>query len=202
MTRLSRPDSRRHAQFFIIEAMVCTALFRLTTGFLASLMLLAAETPPPASAVTESARTAAAAQHKSIFLIFHASWCGWCRKLDQFIETPEIKPIIDKYFVQARLTVQEQEAKKSLNNPGGDAVLAQAGGKDIGLPFFAFLDEKGETIVNSIRPGEGRAGLRNIGHPFEPQEVDWFLMMVKKAAPTISPDEAKVLENWLRAQKK
>jgi hypothetical protein len=32
--------------------------------------------------------------------------------------------------------------------------------------------------------------------------VDWFLAMVKKAAPTISPDEILVLENWLRTQKK
>jgi len=182
--------------------MVRAALFRLTIGFLASAMLLAADTPPPASVVMESAQTAAAAQHKSIFLIFHASWCGWCRKLDQFLETPEIKPIVDKYFVQARLDVQEQEAKKSLDSPGGDEVLARAGGKGIGLPFFAFLTEKGETIVNSIRPGDGKGKGGNIGHPVQPEEVDWFLAMVKKAAPAMSADEAKVLENWLRAQKK
>lgn len=179
-----------------------TALSRLTLGCLAGLLLLAAETPPPASAVLESAGAAAAAQHKSIFLIFHASWCGWCKKLDQFLETPEIKPVIDKYFVVAHLTVQEQGARKSLNNPEGDEVMAHAGGKDAGLPFFAFLDEKGETIANSIRPGEGNDAERNIGHPVKPQEVDWFLIMVKKAAPAMSADEAKVLENWLRAQKK
>ncbi len=186
----------------IIRAMVRTAMFRLAIGLLAGPMLLAAETAPPASVVMESARTAAAARHKSIFLIFHASWCGWCKKLDQFIEAPEIKPIIDKYFVLARLTVQEQGAKKSLDNPGGDEVMAQAGGKDVGLPFFAFLNEEGETIANSIRPGEGKAADRNIGHPVQPQEVDWFLVMMKKAAPAISGDEAKIMENWLRAQKK
>ncbi|MGB7758595.1 MAG: thioredoxin family protein [Bryobacteraceae bacterium] len=182
--------------------MVRTAMFRLAIGLLASFLLLAEETPPPASVVMESARTAASAQHKSIFLVFHASWCGYCRKLDQFIETAEIKPIIDKYFVQARLTVQEQGAKKPLNNPGGDEVMAGAGGKDAGLPFFAFLNEAGETIVNSIWPGEGKAAGRNIGHPVQPQEVDWFPVMVKKAAPAMSPDEARILENWLRAQKK
>lgn len=184
------------------QAMVRTGLFRLTIGFFAGLTLLAAEAPPPASVVMETARTAATTEHKSVFLIFHASWCGWCRKLDQFIETPEIKPIIDKYFVVARVTVLETGAKKSLNNPGGDEVLAQAGGKDIGLPFFAFLNKNGETVVNSIRPGEGKAAERNIGHPVQPQEVDWFLVMVKKAAPAMTPDEAKVLEDWLRAQKK
>jgi len=36
--------------------------------------LAGAETAPPASTIMETARTAAAAQHKAIFLIFHASW--------------------------------------------------------------------------------------------------------------------------------
>ena len=52
-------------------------------------------------------------------------------------------------------------------------------------------------VVNSIRPQGG-----NIGHPMEPYEVDWFLEMVKKAVPAMTAEEAKVLENWLRAQKK
>ena len=34
----------------------------------------AAQTPPPAEQVLAGARTQAASQHKSIFLIFHASW--------------------------------------------------------------------------------------------------------------------------------
>ncbi len=182
--------------------MLRTGLFRLTIAFLASLALLATETAPPASTIMESARAAATAPHKSIFLIFHASWCEWCKKLDQFIKTPEIEPIVDKYFVVAHLTVEERGAKKELDDPGGDEVLAKAGGKDAGLPFYAFINEKGETIVTSIRPGEGKAGERNIGYPLQPQEVDWFMAMVKKAAPAMSPDEARVLENRLRAKTK
>lgn len=104
--------------------------------------------------------------------------------------------------MQARLAVQEQSAKKALNNPGGEEVMAQTGGTNAGLPFFAFLNENGGLIVNSIRPGDNKAKEGNIGHPFQPYEVDWFLTMVKKAAPGMSPEEAKVLENWLRAQKK
>jgi len=171
-------------------------------GLLLCLAVQAAEAPPPASDILASAEAAAAAQHRAVFLIFHASWCGWCKKLDRFIESAEIKPVIDKYFVVTHLTVQEQGDKKSLDNPGGDAVMDRAGGKDAGLPFFAFLDDKGETIVNSIRPGDGMPAQRNIGHPVQPYEVDWFMAMVKKAAPAMTPDEAKVLKSWLRAQKK
>ena len=99
--------------------------------------------------------------------------------------------------MQARLDVDENEAKRDLNNPGAEEVLAKMGGKQAGLPFLAFLDEKGELIVNSIRPKGG-----NIGHPAEPAEVDWFLVMLKKAAPAMSPEETKTLEDWLRTQKK
>ena len=99
--------------------------------------------------------------------------------------------------MQARLDVQEHGDKKALDNAGADEVMKQVGAKDEGLPFFAFLNEKGETLVNSNRPGAG-----NIGHPFKPEEVDWFLDMLKKGAPAMSPSEAKVLETYLRAQKK
>ena len=107
---------------------------------------------------------------------------------------------MEKYFVPAWLTIQENDDKASLNNPGGEEMLARVGGKGSGLPFIAFLDEKGGTIVNSLRPAGAKSA--NIGHPFEPEEVDWFLVMVKKAAPGISPDETSVLERWLRNQKK
>ncbi|MDR3703581.1 MAG: hypothetical protein P4L56_28285 [Candidatus Sulfopaludibacter sp.] len=41
---------------------------------LAAAFCLTAGTAPPASEVMDAAQQAAAAQHKSIFLIFHASW--------------------------------------------------------------------------------------------------------------------------------
>jgi hypothetical protein len=100
------------------------------------------------------------------------------------------------------LTVQEQEAKASLNHPGGQEVMNRVGGDKAGLPFFAFLDEKGALIVNSLRPGGAKGEGENIGHPIKPEEVDWFMIMVKKTAPGISQEEAGVLERWLRSQKR
>ncbi len=41
---------------------------------MAAAMWLTAGTAPPASEVMDAAQQAAAAQHKSIFLIFQASW--------------------------------------------------------------------------------------------------------------------------------
>jgi hypothetical protein len=49
-------------------------MMRTTFLGLAAAMLLTGQTGPTASQVMETASTAAAQQHKSIFLMFHASW--------------------------------------------------------------------------------------------------------------------------------
>jgi thiol-disulfide isomerase/thioredoxin len=169
----------------------------LALALLVGVFTLAAQTPPPAAQVLEEAKAKAAAGQKNIFLIFHASWCGWCKKLDTFIETPENKAIIDKYFVVAHLTVQEQAEKVALNHPGGEEILARVGGKSAGLPYFAFLDARGALIVNSTLPSEGKRAGSNIGYPVQPEEIDWFMAMLRKAVPALKQDEARVLKDWL-----
>lgn len=159
--------------------------------------------PSSASAILDQAKAQAAAQGKAIFLIFGASWCPWCRQLDKFINSGNIAPIINKYFVIARIDVQERGDKKRLDTPGGAGLETALGGKnDGGLPFFAFLDASGKLIVNSLRPVPGESDGANIGHPVQPEEVDWFMTMLSRAAPGLTPDEARAVEDDLRHQKK
>jgi hypothetical protein len=103
--------------------------------------------------------------------------------------------------VTVHFTVQESQGKKALETPGGDEMMTALGGPS-GLPFHAFLDEKGALIVNSMRPGEGGKKPENIGHPDKPEEVDWFMTMLAKAAPAMTHDEAAIIEKGLRNQKK
>ena len=103
----------------------------------------------------------------------------------------------------ARLDVQEQGDKASLNTPGGGALAAQLGAKDTSsLPFFAFLDEHGELIANSYRPVRGKPDGANIGHPTEPEEIDYFMSMLRKAVPALSPADTQLIEDYLRNQKR
>ena len=48
--------------------------------------------------------------------------------------------------------------------------------------------------------GNGRSA--NIAYPNEPEAVDWFAVMMKKAAPRMAKDDLKLLEASLRTPKK
>ena len=98
--------------------------------------------------------------------------------------------------------VQEQAGAKETNTPGADDLLTRLGGNSL-IPFFAFLDSKGNLIVTSNRPADpdGKHG-GDIGHPFEPWEIDWFLTMLRKAVPGITAVELETIEKPLRLQKR
>ncbi len=106
-----------------------------------------------------------------------------------------------KYFVVVRMDVQEAKEKKDLDTPGGEELLVRLGGGKEGVPFFAFLDGSGELIGNSIAPAANGRKAANVGHPYEPHEVDWFMVLLSKAAPRMSEAERQAFEKPLRAQK-
>jgi thiol-disulfide isomerase/thioredoxin len=150
---------------------------------------------PTADQVLAPAKAKAAAEHKAIFLHFGASWCGWCKRLDAFLDRPDIRPAFEKYFIPVKLVVQENDKNKAVENPGADALLKKLGGP-AGLPYSAFLNAKGALIVNSKLNGQ------NIGYPADPSDIDWFVQMMKKAAPNMSPDDLKTIETALRSFKR
>jgi thiol:disulfide interchange protein len=149
--------------------------------------------PAPASQVIDAAVQRAAAESKTVWVDFGASWCGWCRRLEAFLAAPEVKPIIDKHYVLVNLTVQESKDKKALENPGGSEVMASFGGERAGLPFYAYLDGSGKRIANSMAMSNGG----NIGFPANQEELDAFIGLFDKTAPRLSADERSQLVAYL-----
>lgn len=163
---------------------------------LAMLVASVAGAAETASALMASATAEASSAHKNVLVVFHASWCGWCRKFDAMLADKKVGPLLRKYFVVAKIDVLEHEEKVSLNTPGGDEVMAAVGGKGQGLPFLAIVDSAAKPIVNSIR----QPGNKNIGYPSEPEEIAWFMTMLKRSVPDLEAAEATTVERWLRKQ--
>jgi thioredoxin-related protein len=168
---------------------------------------LFAQTPAPAKQILENAETQAAQQHKLIFLVFGASWCGPCHLQDAFMAAPATRPILEKYFVMTHVSVEEEVGKHpERNSPGGEELLARLGGADAlgritGVPFLAFLGANGDLIVNSNRPVKGKARGENVGYPAAPEEIDWFMTMLSKAVPVMTTDESRTIDTWLKKQR-
>ena len=123
-------------------------------------------------------------------LIFHASWCGWCHKLDSILAEPDVKKIVGDRFVVTHLDVMENGDKKSLENPGGGAMMTTYGGEKSGLPFFVILDGTGKKLGDSNR----MANNQNMGCPTEPAEIEAFIKLLKETNPAITAAELGTLQ--------
>lgn len=160
---------------------------------------LPAQSIPKGASSTEvmaQLKAAATAQHKAILLQFGASWCGNCRLFDRFLSDPAIAPIVGKVFVFGEMATGERSSDTHHTNlPGGLALQDSLGGKDAGLPYFVMLSGDEKLLASSIAPGKGG----NIGYPATRAEIAWFLTMLHKAAPSLSPQELATVQKWLQA---
>jgi len=169
---------------------------------LMSVALPAAQKAPKADDILKAAKLKAADQHKTIFLIFGASWCEDCHQLDSFLGVPDIAAIFDKYFIVTKLTFGEALAgHPEWDNPGSDSLISKYGGLSasgaLDLPFIAVLDPKAKLLANSNKPGQGHAAGTGTGFPTDPEDIKWFLGMLQKAVPALTEDETHKIQDAL-----
>ncbi len=154
---------------------------------------------PSAAEILQHAEMQARAEHKNILLDFGASWCVNCKLYDRFLADPRMHPLLSRAFVFATMDTGERpNDTKHADTPGGVAYEDSIGGKDEGWPFFVILDAEGKPIVNSDRPDPKSAtGKSNVGYPAAPEEVDWFVEMLRRAAPSLSRQDLASVHAWL-----
>ncbi|HEY6955630.1 MAG TPA: thioredoxin family protein [Flavisolibacter sp.] len=148
---------------------------------------------PTADSVLKEACSKAANQQKKVMVIFHASWCGWCQKMDASLNDPSVKPFFDKNFVITHLTIDEVKNKKQLENPGAEELNKKWGGAEEGIPFWVILDKDGALLATSNDPlGE------NVGCPATAKEVQYFVQVLKKTTSINSQQLAAVIKRFSR----
>jgi thiol-disulfide isomerase/thioredoxin len=161
--------------------------------------ILAQETPEPAGKILEKAYKQAAKEKKNVFVIFHASWCGWCKKMEASINDPSCSSYFNKSFVFVHLTVLERGDLKKTENPGADAMFKKYAGEKSGIPFFLIFDKKGNLLADSQLRKEGE-GLdkpgQNMGCPAADEEVAAFVNILKKTSKISEAEAAAVTERF------
>lgn len=147
-----------------------------------------------ASKALSRLETKAGREHKNVFLVFHASWCGWCHKLDQLMNDSRFKNAFGDNYEVLQVDVMENGPKKSLETPGGLELMKAAGGEGQGLPYYAIYSPKGSLLMDSKNPA-------NIGYPSQPSEISYFIKLLETTAPAISATQLSSLKTYLEAQK-
>jgi len=159
-------------------------LFLLSVIILLPGAILAQEKPEPTAKIMDEAYALAAKEDKNVMVVFHASWCGWCKKFDASVTDPACKPYFDKSFVIVHLDILENGDKKSLENPGAKALYDKyMGANGGGIPYFLIFDKKGNFIADSkVKAAGSDKPAENIGCPASDDEVAAFIQILKNSS--------------------
>ena len=162
-------------------------------------IIFAQETPQPADKILNEAYALAANEGKKVMIVFHASWCGWCKKFDASVTDAACKEYFEKSFVIRHLVVLESKDKKNLENPGANEFFIKNGGEGMGIPFFLIFDSKGKLLADSkIRPaGDGldKPG-SNMGCPASDEEVAAFVQLLEKFTKITDAEKKAITERF------
>ena len=175
--------------------------------FAISLLLgcsLLAQTPPPsATDVLADACRLATKENKKVMIIFHASWCVWCHRMDSSMNDPVCKKLFDDRFVVRHLVVDESDNKKQLETPGGKEMMEKYNGKDVGIPYWLIFGSDGQLLTDSRirKPGQGPEEGSICGCPATADEVAFFTGVLKKYTD-LTDDQLKVIAKRFRENEK
>ncbi|HEY0678904.1 MAG TPA: thioredoxin family protein [Chitinophagaceae bacterium] len=172
-----------------IQMMIALAIFVAVAGN--------AQEPKHANEILKEAYQKAGREKKNVFLLFHASWCGWCHKMDTAMNDPAVKKFFDDNYVISHLVVYESKDKKGLENPGALELLTKYKGNDQGIPYWLVFDKNGRLLADAqMRPeGAGPATEgKNTGCPASPEEVAHFIKVLETTS-SLNAEQLSVVRN-------
>lgn len=130
----------------------------------------------------EAACKKAASESKVVFIKSGYPECEWCRVFDAYHKLPEVRRILDKYYVIVAIDTE--------NMPDGKDTFTKYA--QMGSPSWVIISPQKRVIVDSFAPSG------NVGYPLEPNETAWYLAALKKAAPSLADDDLKTLKKQIQ----
>ena len=176
-------------------------LFLFFAMLLATTIAFAQTAMPSTDEVMSKAYAQAKKENKKVLVMFHASWCGWCKKMEASIAEPNLKKFFDDNYVIARLDVMERKGKEDLENPGSLAFMTKYKGEKAGLPFWFISDASGKKLADSqIRPAGAALDNygENVGCPAADNEVAFFATILKSTSKLNDKEIAMISERFAK----
>jgi thioredoxin-related protein len=153
--------------------------------------------PAHANMVIKEATKLAIAQKKNVLILFTASWCGWCHKMDKSITDTACKNLFEKNYIVRHLVVDESADKKNRENPGADSLKTKYNGEDQGIPFWLVFDGTGKLLADSRAVNKESGHLENTGCPATETEVACFIDVLKRTS-SLKATELQIISKRFR----
>jgi hypothetical protein len=127
--------------------------------------------------------------HKNVFLLFGFEKCGACRHFHNYHRDPEVKKILDKYFLILYVDI---------NHTAGARALFEKYGAEA-FPSWAILDASGNMMSGSRRREPGTTnGWQIVGYPVGDSAILYYLETLKRASGKMTDEECRMLSRKLR----
>jgi thioredoxin-related protein len=145
--------------------------------------LLSQDLPLPAAEVIRQACSEASREKKNVFILFHASWCHWCHKMDTAMNDPRVKTFFTDHYIIRHVVVYENRGKEILENPGARELVTKYDGDNQGIPYWLIFEPGGKLLADSrLRTSPDAEPGNNVGCPAREEEVDYFCRVLKASS--------------------
>jgi len=155
--------------------------------------------PLSADEIVQNACKQASRENKNVMVMFHASWCIWCHRMDSSMNDNSCKKFFDDNYVTAHIVVMESKGKENLENPAGMELLTRYNGANQGIPFWVVIDKDGKVLADCFMKPEGSGpdvkGAM-IGCPATQPEVDAFIKVLKKTSKITPQQETAIVKRF------
>src|SRR3954466_14611320 len=111
-------------------------LFCICVIIISVLVVHAQENSNDVNTIIKQTCAEAKKENKKAFIIFHASWCIWCHKLDSSINDASCKKYFADNYVITHITAFEVKEKAKLNTPGAEQFLTAHYAAEQGIPAW------------------------------------------------------------------